>query len=246
MKMRKFCLLSATACMIAGSIVFTSCNKDNGGSGGSTFKSITAKVDNDEDCDSVDEVYARIYYGSEEVYKVADGDYTKGGFSIEFPATVKSQYLMDIEYFCDNLIDIDVKISAKNAQIALVWFEGFTESGDYVGDFYYEKESKTSDSEALFLYVDESCTVKGSEKDEDYSCTIDISLKEGWNIIYYTETDKSETLTSKDPGGLKWIFYDESSYKSYQPEGAAQTSAKKSSFAKSKLFPKVNFKEIVE
>ena len=238
MKMRKFCLLSVTACMIAGSIVFTSCNKDSGGSGGSTFKSITAKVDNDKDVDSVDEVGAIIYYSAGE-REVASGDYKNGGFTIDFPGSVGNQYLMKIEDFCYQLIDIDVKISNESARIAFVWFEGFTQSGSYVGDFYHEKESGSSASEALYVYVDENCTIKGSEKDGDYSCTIDISLKEGWNIFYYTETKTTETLTSKDPGGLKWIFYDDTGYKSQQSEGAIQKSAKRSSLSKIKQFPKV-------
>ena len=246
MKMRKFCLLSATACMIAGSIFFTGCSKDKDGSGGSTFKSITAKVVDGKDYDSlIDEVIAVIVYddGDEGAgFAVESGPYKNGGFTIDFPESVSSKYL---DYIFDDPEE-GVKVSDEKTQGAILFFSGYSKSGEWVGLFNHEKETKTSYSEAEYLYVDRNCTVKGTEKDGKYTYTYDVSLKKGWNIIYYTETDLTETYSSKNPGGLEWYFYDSDNFKSYQMESAIRRSAIKSSLGKSKLLQKINFNEITK
>ena len=232
--MKKFCLFSVVACCIASmSVVFTGCKKDSDGGGGSTFTSITAEVEDGEDYNSVvDEVIAMMYYNDGE-FEAAYGDYSKGGFTIEFPSEVANRYLSYVEFG-------DADMEPDDVRGGSVDFEAFDKSGNWLGDFQYRRSSRSIASMAYFVYVNKDCTVKGSYKErlgpdnENYSVSYDISLKKGWNKFYATQDADELTYswTSKEPSGLKWQFVDKSNWSVSQPGRAIF----KSSFSPSVLF----------
>ena len=222
--------ISIVACVFA-SIILASC-KDNNSSDSSTIDKVTARVEyGNEYNDYIDEVWGVIYYDDwEEEYVAERSKYVNGGFTIDLPSTVSNTYLTDI---MDELGWIQEypngSISDKSAKIGLIWFEAY-DDGYYLGDFeYYKYEENETPSNysvrgayAVFIYTDKNVSLKGSYSETGDSWreeeTINLNLKKGWNQIFETfeysfnentgnEVSK-QSLTTSNPGGLKWYFVD--------------------------------------
>jgi len=195
--MRKFCLWSVVACIIAG----TGCVKEKEVEPEpNTFTSITAVVENGKNYDSlIEEAGAIIYSDEADPRRIKSVAYQNGSFTIDFPETVNDKYLSQI-----NIAD-GITVSDVDAKWASVEFGGY-QSGQYIGVFYNAKLSKSIYTEAAFLYVDRDCTIKGSHKKGTITESYNVILKKGWNIIYGTDKGNSITYISKNPGGLKWYY----------------------------------------
>ena len=112
-------------------------------------------------------------------------------------------------------VQFRIKFSNKSCKwtmnVQLFAYKG----GEPFGRIRYESNNPTY-AGAKLVYVDSNTNITGSysEKYNDWTfiLTYSVSLKTGWNFMYetYSEntTSKTEalTVTTKDPGGLKWIF----------------------------------------
>jgi hypothetical protein len=200
---QKYFLSAACLCLCA-ELAFTSCNKDDDGPEASPIESITATVENGSSYD-LDQVKALIYYENG-IDEVVSGKYTNGGFTLALPKTIDAKYLELI--FEEKELKDGMKVSDPNVKITLLdRIEGY-KSGDRVGTFMYIKEpSASSETEGTVVYTDRDVVITGSVTLSGYTEVMNISLKKGWNMMYYTETATEMTTSTSDPGGLKWVFY---------------------------------------
>lgn len=261
MKIKRIAFLSAV--LLCSVTVFNGCSKDDGGSGTSQVTSINAKVVNGTDY-NFGNVKAVTYMGSS--YVVAEGSYTNGGFKIDLPETVSSEYL---ELLTDDTDEEEVSdwmtVSDKTALMNSIYLEGYDESGDYIGDLFYGAGSVNSTSysytEGQYVYVNKDVKLTGSTTDTDNSSGITLQLKSsanvvlkaGWNIMYYIETVSfvnntgTITYTTSKPSGLQWYSEDdfdslvgfESALKPAQPENTLKfTAVMQKMLSKHRLFSK--------
>ena len=216
---------------LIGGVVFTSCGgKDEENiSETSSITSIVASVENGSVFDpKIDDVVAFLYELNEEFRLKTDEEfrlktvkYVSGEFSIVFPETVNDRYLKNIDGGYPAL-----KFSNKNVKGISIYIDAY-QSGACVGNFYHAKNSDLQ-TEALFVYVDGNVNITGSDSytninrdqygnvlgEHTSNTSYNVSLKKGWNIMYFTETHTrsgqktttSETVTTKVPDGMKWYF----------------------------------------
>jgi hypothetical protein len=201
---------------------FISCDKDDKDTDDSVIKTITASVEDGNDY-SIDVVKAFVGDGETIDYEtdgVASSDYKNGGFTLNLPEIIANQYLKPWIEDEDDKEEIPdgIKISDVNAKVCYLSIVAYR-SGIEVGEFYYEflSEDETVEIESSFIYVDRDFSIKGSYSEEDegeiFKYSYDVSLKKGWNILYFksTASEKTKTytyeVTAKVQGGLKWHFY---------------------------------------
>jgi len=237
MKTKKMCLLCVV--FICCGFVFTQCNKDKDASGNSSISSINAKVENGSDYNFDNVKAVMYYGDSGDEYVVGQSKYTSGSFTIGLPETVDKMYLSPLVETDDDEVSLDwVTISDKTVMGNGINIEGY-QSGSYIGDFYYGSASQNSTAtnfsmiviEGAFVYVEKEVTMTGSTTETDVvdgirvpmNSSANVTLKKGWNIVYttmsismkansngdITSMSGTTSLTSKNPGGLKWYYQDD-------------------------------------
>ncbi len=227
--MKKYFFNAACLCLCAG-FALMGCKKDDDDSPGSSSvdNTYTVKVESGSSYNSkIDNVKAFI----DENYEIASGSYANGEFKLDLPETVSSSRL---ESIAEDMPET-VTISNKNAKIGVADYIAGYKSGIQVGSFSYSNYSpdKEVDSgcDANLVYVDSDVTVTGSDSGKygeyTYSVSVNVSFKKGWNILYmnfsYSSSAETVTVTTKDPGGMKWYFYDYSDSKSYQSASVSKS-----------------------
>jgi hypothetical protein len=138
-------------------------------------------------------------------YLPVDGGTVSGGkLTLTLPATVADQYLEPFP--------ADSGVTVSPADIKGLWLEGF----DLVdGDTIYEV-IKFGDYKGIFyLYASKAGAVTGTEKDGGSTMTYSLTLKQGWNEVYY-HSEQQETggrissMTtdlSNVPADMKWVLH---------------------------------------
>jgi len=175
--------------------------------GSSTFDGkITAQVVNGNQYNTTIRRVRSVIYDSEldEDVTLTSVNYTNGGFTMTLP-TPAARYLVRTDsYFDDSGIDIS-KVNVK--LLIIESFEGFgsTSGGfnydDWVDDFILGKVDGNLATIAIYIYADGDVTISGSDDWTNYS----LSLKRGWNIVYYTERlQGKDQCTTTAVSGLKW------------------------------------------
>jgi hypothetical protein len=192
----------------------TSCSSEDD-SFSNSITSIVATVANGSAFDSrIDKV---VVYTQDD-YQVATAAYENGRFVINLPKIVENSHLRKVYTYQPNL-----QVSNSNALGIGVRLYAY-QSENRVGEFFYAKNTGIP-TEALFVYVDRDVRITGKHSIErwppnPHQSAIshindhDISLKKGWNIIYFNETSTqqdqhlipTEVITTHTPEGLKWHF----------------------------------------
>ena len=191
--------------LLAAGIVFSGCDKDD--ENGDKLETsvfdgiITASVENGSAYNSTVSRVAAIEENS--VEEIAAGMYANGGFTLTLPSTPNGNFLYGIEETFGN--ESDIKYSNKNAKISVVViFEAYDKDDEYVGEFYCGKFDATTEIDVNFIYADRDVTVTGSVGEKDDTMDYSVSLKKGWNMVYYTENE----VSTKEKTGMKWYFWD--------------------------------------
>ena len=226
--------------LFVSALTFTSCKKDKKDDGGSNVSVISANGniigDDTSEVDNVAALTLSDYDGNG--YEAGTSNFKNESFKINLSATVPDKYL---SFFDEDDFDGDVKVNPKDAKGCSLGIIAYDSDGDEIGEFQQEDEKEYSWYYAEYIYANKDFTIKGTEKDEDYSYTYDCSFKKGWNIVYsyYKWDDYSEEgkVTTKKPSNmnLKWYYYSEYDWKSNSNH------AKKSLFAN-----KLKYKEIID
>jgi len=222
--MKKIVLNYLVIAALAVAGVFSSCKKDDDGNlvSGGFNGIIMATVENGNAYDSKIENVVVWPKGTEsQATPGIMAKYVNGEFTVELHATVDDNFLKEIYGSYPAL-----KVSNKNVKGTSLNISAF-QSGVSVGNFYYAKNSGIQ-TEALFVYVDGNVNITGSDSqtiinrdsygnilgEHTYKISYGVSLKKGWNVMYFTETHSnsgqktttSETVTTNAPEGMRWYF----------------------------------------
>ena len=161
----------------------------------------------------IDEVRVFVnYFDNKKLFteEIAKGSFANGGFTITLPDNIDSKFL---DSYSDNDYEEGIKISKKSFKKTYEEV-GFTayKNGVRVGKINYE----ISNWGVSLIYVDGDVDITGSSSanigDLNINTTYSVSLKKGWNFWYHHMTHNeflktnTSTSTTKDPGGLKWVF----------------------------------------
>ncbi len=213
--MKKIKNVFLLAAMAVSAVTFTACDKENENENenNNTQQSITeikATVSTEGVPTTVDSVTFEVK-GNDGSRAVTKGTYINGALTVTLPTTLESKYLSTIDDF-----GTGVTVSDRTAKMyeddddanIYVWKDGIK-----VGEFRYGNAT----GDAGLHYVDKDVTITGTatETEDDgwtYIYNFNISLKRGWNIVFFTdsenETTKTHTsnVTTTVPSGLKWYF----------------------------------------
>ena len=216
------------AACLCTSLMFSGCGKDDKdksdeNSSSMTTKDgkfiVTAKVENGDDYNSqIDRVKfsTRMRFDSEARITV-EGEYSDGGFTLEFPQTVDESLLESIGeiFFKDfripnaNISDLDAKITAFGVDNQEIFaYKSDKYSGRFMYDNYNWSTSTTSVTYANFVYASKNVSVKLYA-----GMGFDISFQKGWNVLYIRlNSDSNETVDIFTPSsttgyGMKWKYY---------------------------------------
>ena len=236
---KRFLQLSLLFTVSLASVLFSSCKKDDNPSGGrnkdGSFTITATNVIN-----SSLQISA---VKAEPNDAIATAPYKNNGFELTLPATLPSKYLYLITEDLDEDEFDNITISDKDAKILDIWadqIEAYDNDERNIGYFDLEAENDNSDSYVVYFYTDRNLKIKAElqeyEDGEEFIGKMDMDLKKGWNIVYYTETESGNkytlSYTTQKPLELNyfWNYY---SYKS--------TKANTDSFGKRKsLFSRLN------
>jgi uncharacterized protein YjdB len=179
---------------------------------------VTAVLEDGAEYNSViDYVKAVANLDEEGSYLIASAPYSNGGFTLTLPESVDAQYLSPIS---EDELPQSVTISNSNAKIMNVTLWA-SKSNDNVGRIYPVTGTLYSDWRGILIYADADVSLTGSLtytssylspdgeiiEEESGTQTLDVHLKQGWNIAYSRAVNDSDTeMTSAAPTGIKWYF----------------------------------------
>ena len=192
-------------------IGISGCSKDDddGGGGDLNPSAINTQVVNgNEYNDWIVTVKALIETETEVEYTVATSDYKNGGFKLNFPDNVPSEYLEGA--------DLPMQFASdKDAKIGYCWILAYDEQDRVIGGFDLIGGNSNTEVIAEYVYADRNFTVKRTEEYGDSKVIYDLSFQKGWNIVYNIMQEGKDvytcTWTTQNPGGidLKWYFDDD-------------------------------------
>jgi hypothetical protein len=185
-------------------LAMMSCKKEDVGSklvSGAFNGTVTAAVENgaaynDQISKVIAVIDARIVNNEFHGTSAGQSSYANGGFSISLPAEVPDEFLVNIEDFFTDVLQVSgkLKYSVTGARMNYVDFVGFL--NDYYVDFfnYYKRGDKPVI--CFCVYADMDVDVTGGTN-------ISVSLRQGWNRIYHTD---GKSISTKAPDGMKWYL----------------------------------------
>ncbi|MDR2584763.1 MAG: hypothetical protein LBC84_00855 [Prevotellaceae bacterium] len=194
--------------LVASTFIFVGCQKDNGGKlvSGSFNGTITATVDDEGyDLSPIKQVYPwndlGIDWSAGAILGQQAGDpasYSNNKFTINLPSTSPSGVAwVTLQYALESYLGLSGSLDCTNqdARVTDVDLIART-SGGYTGYFIYTTEDEKTT--CVFWNVDSDTSITGTN--------VSISLKKGWNRIYYTDGGKA---TTKAPSGkMVWYYRD--------------------------------------
>ena len=212
--MKRFNLNFLAVAAIAVSVAFTSCDKDKDKDEelvSSAFDGkITVKVHNGEKYNDVFKTVRLTEYDDNgKAFIIASGEYSNGGFTLNFVKTVPDKFLR-VQAFSGDIKTSNSKVKFYGADDDV---EGYDAEGKFVDSFSYHTDYSKNDfsAYAFFMYVDDDLTVTGTQNMEELRVKYELSLKKGWNIVYSYESEEKKEggLTTKAIDGLKWYRDDD-------------------------------------
>jgi hypothetical protein len=201
-----------TGALCASMLVVSSCKKDDDGLGTSVVKTLDVKVDDGSKYnDLIDEVRLVGYnINTWNAVELVTAKYTAGGFKMDLPESVPANILESFGKESSN-----VNVSNTNAKLAYnnVSLRAFDKDGNRVGSIAYSKNDKNTNTTVLgeLVYADNDVTVTGKVTEEWGAAIYAMSLKKGWNLVFFIEKEVSKgvwegTATTSGQSGMKWYF----------------------------------------
>jgi hypothetical protein len=126
------------------------------------------------------------------------------------PETLDNKWLRNIDDWLGN--NTTLKISDKNANVGTFGsnippFFAVDNNGRFVETLYYCKFNEKSFTDVMIMYADRDVIVTGFVQENEYSGSFGMSLKKGWNKVYYTEYETKIIISTKAVEGVKWYFW---------------------------------------
>ena len=199
---------------------------------------IEAKVENASKYSNVVEVKLMVYDLSIDDYiELVRSDWKDGGFTIDLPKTIDTNYLQVSAYnrgLLNPIADpsLNITISNKNVKAGTAYFGGIDKAGNVVTWFYpFKIDEDGNADEAFYSYVDSDVTISGYDETEavqDFtvneirylaliktSTIYSVGLKKGWNVwcLSSIRCEQDFTITnmwSTTPNSvLKWYGFED-------------------------------------
>jgi hypothetical protein len=231
--MRKNYLMMAFVSLFAV-VAFSSCNEDNGGTGGGidlNDNKITAVVENGASYNSkISLVKVKIDdYGYEwegGTVIIATTPYINGGFTLNLPESVDVKYLHAM--FDEDTPPEGVTISNPNAKTVSVELEAYNKSGNSVGSVFcsnarplfdeWGNENWDGSWIGFLMYANANVSVIGTYSESYsgiYKERTNVHLTKGWNVVYQKSSYRTENnvevadfeITSTLPAGVSMKWY---------------------------------------
>jgi transcriptional regulator with XRE-family HTH domain len=95
----------------------------------------------------------------------------------------------------------NIKRSDPEARFAFAKMEGYDKDGNLTGTF--ELHNTENHIQGQLIYADRDVTVTGKDNSGDIWC---LSLKRGWNVLFFVPAEKGLLMNTADPGDMKWFF----------------------------------------
>ncbi|MCD7970964.1 MAG: hypothetical protein LUF87_11500 [Alistipes sp.] len=204
--MKKFCLLTTVAMLM-----LASCSDDDL-NGLGAFDSLTVRasqVRNAPADGTIDAVKLIAASGSGEAVLASSG--WDDGFTLNFPLSVSSLYLDDIETtFGIRTADLSaLTVTEPGAGLRTAYIQGYRNEAQ---DNYFYQTNSSTDSRTIFIYTDRQVKVYGNAVGDGTTYEFDLWLFKGWNRIVQTisQTEGQQFIgfMSTQPSGLFWIYDD--------------------------------------
>jgi len=136
---------------------------------------------------------------------IAQAPFINGGFTLKLPETLADEYLFLLSQDAPET----VTISDRNAMVYSEFLEAYNKNGKFVGyiGFIGIDYNRPTYYEAVWFYADGDFYFTGKHE----QMTFNVSLKKGWNVIYFVFdfVDETELLTSTPPPAdirMRWHF----------------------------------------
>jgi len=146
--------------------------------------------------------------------ELARGDWKDGGFSIELPKTIETDYLAPLS------VPSIMSISNENVKFRDAGLIGIDKDGFSVGAVFslVKKLGEENYTRAVFRYVDSDVTISGYQKwvysnNVEQTMTYSVEWKKGWNVWYFSRNISridgkiatvNDQCSSTPISGLKW------------------------------------------
>ncbi len=202
--MKNFTRFARMFMVICGIALFSSCDPETSGGGGTTpagSKIIISDIERLPSNATTIKAYI-VNPATDDGAELTSASIVNGSATINLPGTIDNEYLTAIRaYFSDEIIISDSEV--KMAQIA---FMACDSSGEWVGWIHYSVDKDKMEGAAIVVYSNSACTVKGTEIDGEYLRIVDVNLAKGYNWTQHVYIDRNTvSLTNGIPEGAKWF-----------------------------------------
>ena len=196
---KRFLQSAALAGAVVAVAMTASCGKDDDGSGGGAglTELVVAVKNGSEYASQIDTVKIAFHRDGRWVVLAAAAYGSEGKFTLKLPASVDAAYLR--EFSDEDKVRFTITDpSAKNLKVeGLTAFKGGVSSGW----LSYRKGTAPDETVGILSYWDKAVKITGKHG-ENYDLDIKLDLKQGWNLIFFSSSEKTTT----DPGGLEWVY----------------------------------------
>ena len=131
---------------------------------------------------------------------LGDCEYKNGGFTLVLD-TPEPKNLTGIENFFQNTLKVSGKVKYSNSSAKTTYILDFLAVYEHNGEGYatglFRNKSSDGGTMCVFVYVD-------TDVDATAGSNITVSLKQGWNRLYYSSG--KNMMTTKDTGDTKWYY----------------------------------------
>ena len=131
--------------------------------------------------------------------------YSNNKFTVNLPDPIPSNIeMVGIKEALENYLGISGTLKCSNADVLVADVDFLahttgTSAGYFTG--YFTNATEDRSTTCFYLYAEGDVTVTGGSN-------IAISLKQGWNRIYFTEGKNAKYTTKAPEDGLKWFYED--------------------------------------
>jgi len=197
-----------TAMITVAMFFFGGCSEDEGPSlvSGSFNGTVTATIDPEGfDLSPIKFVEPwnspKVDWSTSSLHGEQIGDpvaYSNNKFTINLPdpPPSKSEWV-DIKYALENYLGLSGTLNCSDPKVQVTDVDFIARTGEgYVG--YFLNTSPDKKTTCFYIYTDGDVTITGGN--------VSMSLKEGWNRVYNTDSGKGKVTTKAPDGDMKWYY----------------------------------------
>jgi len=128
--------------------------------------------------------------------------FSNNKFTITLPDSPPSTVdMVSIKYAFEKILNVSGNLKYSNANVLVIDTDFLAHTGSGFAGYFLNATSDKK-TRCIYVYAESDVNITGGNN-------ISVSLKGGWNRIYYTEDGKGNKFSTKAPDGdMKWYFND--------------------------------------